>query len=470
MAVRLPRLPRLPLPRLPALPRPFRRGPSLTPGTRAELLTSLPETGCPACRSARDAVTAWFRSYEDETHYDPAVRQRLQRSYGLCPGHTRHLLALGPSASWLAGVLFLDVAYAGSRAIDAGRGTEAARCPACASATGSADRTVRLITGAATDTEIAAAYASGDGFCLSHGLAVLRSGRAASGRLVAEVLTERLAGTDGAALPILTGSDPDLSRRARMRADRSGALPPEEAARRSGQEAYLALLLDSACCPLCAAPDRTGWRYLDWLAENGGQAAQLRRAAILCPTHLADLATTAAGGVTEPVATMIDYNAGLWVEQLERYRDPRGGPRGGPHGGPHDGRRDGSRDGRRIGQWLRCHVCDLRAGAEARERRLLGLLAAHPAYADRIAATHGVCLRHALAPGTDPPPAWRHVVRARLGLLTFELEEARRKAGWEARWEVRGAEMAAWSRAPSLLDGRVLGPATPTTAHGARAG
>ncbi|MGH3425025.1 MAG: hypothetical protein ACRDO8_09865, partial [Nocardioidaceae bacterium] len=159
---------------------------------------------------------------------------------------------------------------------------------------------------------------------------------------------------------------------------------------------------------------------------------------------------TAAGGVTEPVAAVIDYNAGLWAEQVARYGD--------------------TGDGRRIGQWLGCHVCDLRAKAEDRERRLLGLLAAHPAYADRIPAAHGVCLRHALVPRTDLPPAWRQVLRARLGLLTFELEEARRKAGWDARWEVHGAEMAAWSRAPNLLDGRILGPSAPPTAHGPRAG
>jgi hypothetical protein len=89
----------------------------------------------------------------------------------------------------------------------------------------------------------------------------------------------------------------------------------------------------------------------------------------------------------------------------------------------------------------------------------LGLIAADPAYEARLSRAHGVCLRHGLT--TDLPPAWRRLLYARVGLLSFELDEAERKAGWDARWEVRGSEMAAWRRAPTLLDGAVLGPFAP---------
>lgn len=81
------------------------------------------------------------------------------------------------------------------------------------------------------------------------------------------------------------------------------------------------------------------------------------------------------------------------------------------------------------------------------ERHAFGFVAVEAAFRSRFLRVKH--LAGALA--ADPPPATRallvEVESARLAVLGWELEEARRKSAWQFRPEQRGAEQTAWRRA-----------------------
>jgi len=92
---------------------------------------------------------------------------------------------------------------------------------------------------------------------------------------------------------------------------------------------------------------------------------------------------------------------------------------------------------------------------------LLRLFAQRP-YAVSYEAAHGVCLRHALLiDGGTAGARVRDGLRARLSVVEWEIAEAARKRGWEARHEGPGAEQTARLRLAALLDGATFvgGPA-----------
>jgi hypothetical protein len=79
-------------------------------------------------------------------------------------------------------------------------------------------------------------------------------------------------------------------------------------------------------------------------------------------------------------------------------------------------------------------------------------------------ARHGLCVRHAVLAGTGPSAALaRAGVRARLAILDWEIDEAGRKQGWNARHESPGPEQTVLVRLAALLDGRTFlgAPAQP---------
>jgi hypothetical protein len=95
--------------------------------------------------------------------------------------------------------------------------------------------------------------------------------------------------------------------------------------------------------------------------------------------------------------------------------------------------------------------------AEDRESALLVAAVQDEVTARAYAASHGICVRHAqqLADDDASGPLVA-VLRARLAVLGWELDEALRKSSWTERWHRGGPEANAWLRAPSYLDGRVF--------------
>jgi hypothetical protein len=445
------------------------RGPRPDARTRAEVLETLGGEGCPVCRTSEHAVRRWFFAYENDTRVDPDMRDRLERSVGFCAPHTRHLLDMGASVSWLARWVFADVARAGGRALTAERPAVVGACPACeASARATSDALATLAVGLA-DPEARQLLEAGDGLCLSHGLDVAARGGPVIGQAIVAMLDSRLGKDPVTARDQLVSADPDIVRRRRHRDTRLGEVLDAEEATRARPAGDVDLVLDWPCCPLCAAAVLVEWRFLRWRSGTAAADSAERRSDVaLCVRHVGDLASfrdhgdPAALALTEdgllvPVAAAIEHVAGLWRVELQAYlRRLDGGPL------------SAGKALRALGHGISCHLCAAQEAAIRRQRRLLGLVAATPEYAERLARSHGVCLRHGramggAAPGSGGglPSPWLRLLQARIGLLSYELDEAERKASWDARWELRGSEMVAWRRAPTLLDGAVLGPFAP---------
>ena len=428
--------------------------------TKADVLDALGGEGCPVCRTTQQAARRWFFAYENDTRVDLAVRARLESSFGFCAPHSRHLLDLGASTSWLSRWVFADVARAGTRVLAAGQPVTPATCPTCESAGRAADDALGELAVGLADAGVRQLLEAGDGLCVTHGLAVIERGGVAAGRAVATMLESRLGKDPVTARDHLVGTDPDIARRRRMREARAFEVLAAEEAARARPLGDVDLVLDWPCCPLCAAADRVEWRYLHYLAGLGpSDAAELRTDATLCVRHLGDLANlrhTGDGsgleltddGLLVPVAAVLEHVAGLWRKDLQTYlqRLDAASWSAGAATVP-------------VRRGTGCQLCTHRDAAVERTSRLLGLVAADPAYGERLATAHGPCLRHGLSMRLPDP--WKRLQQARTGLLSYELDEAERKSRWDARWEVRGAEMSSWRRAPTILDGAVLGPLAP---------
>jgi hypothetical protein len=391
------------------------------------------------------------------------MRERLERSGGFCAPHTRHLLDMGASVSWLARWVFADVARAGGPALTTERPADITPCPACEAVARAASDTLGTLAVGLADPDARQLLEAGDGLCLVHGLDVAARGGPVIGRAVVAMLDSRLGKDPVTARDQLVSADPDIARRRRQREARLVEVLDAEEATRARPAGDVDLILDWPCCPLCAAADLVEWRFLRWLSGTAADASGQPRGDVgLCVRHVGDLASfrdhgdpahlaLTTDGLLVPVAAAIEHVAGLWRRGLDGYLRRSGA------GGLSSGKALEA-----LVDQMSCQLCGAQEAAVRRQRHLLGLVGAEPEYAERLARSHGVCLRHGRGTGADTVPApWRRLLQARIGFLSYELDEAERKASWDARWEIRGSEMVAWRRAPTLLDGAVLGPFAP---------
>jgi len=224
---------------------------------------------------------------------------------------------------------------------------------------------------------------------------------------------------------------------------------------------------------------RDGGRPRARPATGAGVRDQL---AAVCADHLADLVRSDGDGgwLSEPVATVVRLAAARWRDAATAAAG--GAAAGGAVAGgglpiaPGEAgtvgsaaRTDGSRGWSRprtaaqlLTPTTACLVCTQAAQAADREVVLLRLVGADPARSARVAASHGPCQRCRAVvtgpTGSEAGLSWDRAATARVAELAFELTDALRQDSWTARWDVRGAELSAWRRAPARLDGAVLGP------------
>ena len=440
--------------------------------------------GCLACARADDETRRWFFFFETETNADDAVRARIRAAGGLCPPHTRRLLGSTAAAAWLARGVFDDLLRQLAhpphrrRGPSAGAAPTAAPCPVCVAVSARVRDTLRVLdAGLSTDhgagggAEVAETYLASPGLCVGHlrQLAALATPRATG--LAAAHLADALTRSPEAVVSALTGNDDDRPGRARQRARHGPAvLAAAAAARRESFDARVAHLLAQPCCPRCAARDRGVWRLLEWLAGRPGSgdparaapdaAAMREQLAAVCPTHLGDLVADDGGGawLSAPVATVARVSAARWRESLDTL--VRAAPR---LSAPALRRLAGA-----AGPRMSCPVCTWSAAAADAETRLLRLLADDPRRTSALDRAHPPCARClpvvGAAAGTAMPGPWERLFAARARELSFELSEAVRADAWSARWDVSGSERSAWLRAPTLLDGAILGPRAPVSA------
>jgi hypothetical protein len=394
----------------------------------------LDAAACPICEYCTEAEDQFFRWFEIESFADPAMHAHLRRSVGFCPPHERRALRidqLAPTPAIVRG------------ALDQLDGAPPARgeCPACHSVRQAREHAESMLATVLASPALRARYVGREvGVCLPHLRATIATGALEPARVLAEKLRDDLSDAD--ALEVVAGRDRDAPARAELRIAVSAA-PLTDAATSADVERAA---WQHAACPICLAASRAERRYLDWRRhEERSDAIDLHQEpGVLCASHLHDLAAADA----QAGARAAGRARQRWLHELNavlRHWPP-----------PPRTRLLQLRQApapRRFEAPF-CPACQACAGAERRHLDLLLRLLAQRPNADAYERGHGVCLRHASATGDGPSATLvRHALRARLREIEWEVAEAARKKGWDARHERPGPERTARLRLSGLLDG-----------------
>lgn len=400
---------------------PVPRGPTvLAPYTAEELLTG---PGCPVCRYADergDRYLAWFAL---EAHADAVTVTRLCSSLGMCPRHTRGLMAQPGAARRLTAVYRYLMRATEERLSD--RGGQLDACPACQHDDRASARALEvLLEGLAGDDRVRTRYLELGGLCIPH----LRSAPTRGGKQVIAWLARAMTAASGTSPAVpgwLAGTDRDAAARAVLR--------------QAAGDARVLPGLDM--CAACLAGGRAENDCLARVARRGGRGLPDPRL-VLCAGHLNDLVVLPS---RPDAASLLKWQAASLVAGLT-------GLPGAPQG-RNPGLVDRLLPRRRVGDPGSCAVCV--SIADAARQAVDELRAARPASGCAVP----LCIRHLLAlRGADRRAGEAAALAAaeRAASLITELDEAFSKGTWTRRHEAGGPEMTAWRRAVAFLDGNVV--------------
>lgn len=400
--------------------------------------------GCPVCEYCVEAEEQFFRWFEIESFADPQMHVRLRRSVGFCPRHERRALRvrqLAPISAIVRGAL----EQLGSAPPERGE------CPACASVRQAREQSEGMLHTVLGSRELSARYAERDiGACVPHVAPTIAKGDSGMARALAERLRRDL--TIRGAFEFVAGRDRDAPARAAARSALPRALLADAPTSAESERATWQL----EACPVCHAGGRAERRYLDWRRhEERADAFELHQdPGLLCAEHVHDLAAVDAEAgeraATRVRARWLHEVSGLlkrWPPAASQARTLLRRRRHVPRA--------------RFAIPF-CPACRARDDAEERHLDLLLRLLAQRPHAEAYEATHGVCVRHAMLAGDSAAAARvRRALGARLAVVDWEIAEAARKKGWDARHERPGPEQTARLRLAALLDGATFlgGPA-----------
>lgn len=398
------------------------------PAARGAPLAQLRGEGCPACTLALASGARWVAYFVAEGNAEPEGIAALRASVGPCGRHTRSLLA-APGGADVWAHAAVDVAREALRR--AGAEDPRAPCPPC---TREAWAEGHALAGVLEAMDAPGADGVERRLCLRHLLDALErpmdaghaarlaaAGRAALGAEHGEELVVRIG-----------GRDPDAIARADLL--RTAAPPVRGPPLRD----WLRSLFSIDACPICLGEREAVRGALGWLAASSDlEPWELR----LCPGHLSTLHALDALTARRVAAAQ----GAEWSAALARFAEALAAA---------PARRRAGRDeavARLLGNRA-CRACQVARTARERTGALLAAALRDPDLAAAYRGGHGVCLAHLSA---LPTPAQaglpRRILRARLALLGWELEEAVRKRSWFARWEPAGPEAGAWRRLPPFL-------------------
>ncbi len=295
--------------------------------------------------------------------------------------------------------------------------------------------------------------------------------------------SERLGPMEAAAC--VAGRDPDAS----CRGDGSLA-PATDAPRREGPgwtdgSFDLDGLVDElgdGRCPVCSAIRAAARNFLVWLGEPGGGEERHRDADAVCVEHLHDAAASIPLAAERAVSASIErwgwmadrlVDLGVPSERVvDRVRRAIGAFRA-AHGTDRSRggwalavealradpasvaarRIEGARSRRRR----TCIACEAAVAAAERTSLLVGVLLTRSAGRRAYESTDGLCLSHAASAipllGAEASAAVAEAAGSRAARVAWELDEALRKSSWSRRYEPRGREAVAWTRAFSAVLG-----------------
>jgi hypothetical protein len=351
-----------------------------------------------------------------------------------------------------------------------------AACPACASAQFNVNLVLTGVLRGLDEQRLARRYVDAGGLCLPHLLAAVPTAEPSALELVCDTLAARL--QHPADVIALTGLDRDAPNRAIWRTRVPDSAPAFE---RHDTIHRLLDRLDTDACPACLRSGQAEREYLLWLVAEHCEHAQIltNDPGEVCPVHLADLAaldpdTGAAASsrtgdrwrselravsaeLAWPAAHPAD-GSGRGSPRRADPHPPRRWPRWAAAAKPHAADRSdwGPARAGLAGDRL-CPICRAVAVAQRRELALLIAALKLPAVASAYRRGHGLCARHArdLIEPESSSLAHRHLA-AKLGVLSWELEESSRKQAWASRHEAKGPEATAYVRFITQIDGHAL--------------
>jgi hypothetical protein len=441
-----------------------------SPTVRAEALRALELPGCAACRQADVSERRYIRSFVIELYAEPLVLRQLRDSRGFCPRHTRQLAERVEAPAILRGTCeqVVGAALADLRA-DRFR-LPVSRCPACVSITGGEGGVLWYVREALPFPDVAERYQAGRQFCLPHAISALTGARREVARPLVQAALQGLPADplDGGLLSHLAGTAPRAGgptwrqrteALARLLSEPSQAVPVLS---------HLRQLLAVDTCPACLEGALLERRYLGWLVQEILQhhVRVMTDGIRLCPEHIHELAREHLEAGIQ-FARLRREEALGWLARLATRIEKAESPTDARWITNALAELTGGRRGWRaaLAPLTRLFECSLCAAIARKERRIVRLLLAALGDATIRRAYEGVqglCLRHVSQ--LDPGPARvlaREVLRTRLEVLAWELDEAGLKSSWSVRHEPKGGETSAWLRAPVLIDGRAFRGAPP---------
>ncbi|GAA3567300.1 hypothetical protein GCM10022222_59090 [Amycolatopsis ultiminotia] len=427
---------------------------------RRKLVRALNEGGCLLCRDKDAAQHHWCTWYVMETHREPDYRRRVARNGGFCAPHTRLLMTSSDGVHVLP-ALFGDLV---SSAL---AGVTYYRCDACAKMTAAVGRRLGTVVRWLDDPEV---LAGAGRLCTQHLLDVLET----APWQLASTLTALASGQ-----PDTPPSDPDLPIRAAHLATAVDLLVQQD--KQLNDESTVERVragLDRSCCPVCRARAQGGLRYTSWLLDQDLDRLDPGESA-LCPAHLGDataLDPRGAGRIAEVLHRSEQARLAQLADRLAATPQARMSARLRAAWPPltRGNRTEAAaalrRPERFVAEALRnfrhnepsCATCAASELAERRELALLEAAAHHSTVRERWTHGHGLCRDH--APRAAPEVATQ-VLRSRLALLGWELDETRRKRAWRTRHEPATPAETSWPRAIPFLCGDAYLGLTATEFH-----
>jgi hypothetical protein len=390
----------------------------------------------------------FLKAFRLDAHTHPALRDRLCDSLGFCAAHTRTVLADVPD--WLATTVYADI-YANASALwDAGNNRRrfTGLCPLCADGAKAVSTLLASLVEALGIPAVSSAFRGSGGLCLVHTWPALRkAGRTATQYVVRAALANGCLRARAA--------DPDAQRRARLRGPLR-ELGNTIAGRKSADIlAELAVRLGTGACPFCLACGLIEQETLAWLAQEyqRDRAGLAADGVSLCSLHSHDLYGQD-HAASDYVADLEWPSAARALQaELEWRRKPGAAVL-----------LRGFRTTRAAAvPFNACVVCRKMEMALRQERALLLAALRDRQTAVRYLSSNGLCIRHALglrdsgsARAHDVADLIHALAGARLAVLGWELQDAARRAAWDARMEEPRSGGKTTPRAAALLDGGVF--------------
>jgi hypothetical protein len=397
---------------------PVPRSPSfLLLGSSAGLLD---RPGCPACRYVAEASDAYLARFALDGHYDADVLNNLCAARGMCPPHTRRLLAQPGAATRLTAVYRYVIETAAANLV-----ARPAQCPGCRHDAAAAERVLGILLDEVLAGDLSA-YKRHGGLCLPHLRHAAHLAKGIDLRWPIRFMMTRLTDQQPDLDLLAGGPDPDADSRAGLRA----ALPRQRSGTRT-------------CSPCWAAADAERDQVVAASPTDGSAAEN----DFLCPPHLRDAAPRRAGDSAGFLTRQASVHAVLLAQVLgARSRRLAISP--------------GwlSTRSRRALADPDCRVCRSRDAAAS--QALGQIRAALRADSHAPPAGRSLCVRHLSA---------LHALDARAGALAAgplaeyagqlagELRTAFTRQTRAQRNRADGADNTAWRRAAVFLDGAVLG-------------